>query len=213
LLGIVFSGGESPPTEIIKKALEKKCAFVAAADSGLAVVEKCGIDPDCITGDMDSVEALRLDAYPPERVMRYDCDKDYTDTELALEKVFEKGCDEVWIIGGGGGRYDHLFAIRGLFERDIFPSRWITENNDMWCIDANGKKNEFSTNIERGALVSVFPIGEGSWEVKGKGLKWPLDDLCWNRGFFSISNIAADGAFSVTAVKGRFLIVLPLPTE
>jgi thiamine pyrophosphokinase len=216
LLGIVFSGGESPPTEIIKKAVGKKCAFVVAADSGLDAAEKCGIEPDCIIGDMDSVEISRLDAYPPERVIRYDCDKDYTDTELALEKVFEKGCDEVWIIGGGGGRYDHLFAVRSLFEREVFPTRWITENNDIRCIDAKSDKNEFSTNLERGCQVSVFPIGEGSWEAKSKGLKWPLDNLCWNRGFFSISNIVTDGSFSVTAVKGRFLIIgkiVNLPLE
>jgi thiamine pyrophosphokinase len=211
LLGIVFAGGESPPLEIIKKTLGKKCAFVVAADSGLAVAEKCGITADCIIGDMDSVQAQRLAAYPPEHVIRYDCNKDYTDTELAIEKVFEKSCDEIWIIGGGGGRYDHLFAVRGLFERDIFPLRWITENNDIRCIDASVEENKFSANLECGALVSVFPIGEGSWEAKSKGLKWPLDNLCWNRGFFSISNVAADGAFSVTAEKGRFLIVLPLP--
>jgi hypothetical protein len=36
------------------------------------------------------------------------------------------------------------------------------------CIDAKSEKNEFSANLERGGQVSVFPVGEGSWEAKSK---------------------------------------------
>jgi thiamine pyrophosphokinase len=212
LLGIIFTGGESPPPQVILNLLKDKNVVIVAADSGLLAAEKAGIKPDYIVGDMDSLDASRLDAYPGECVMRYAKDKDYTDTELAFSLLREKGCDCIWIAGGGGGRIDHLLAIRCLFEREVFPCRWLTEASDIHCVDANADINALSTKLEKSAAVSVFPAGSGPWEAKSEGLKWPLEGPGWDRGSsFGISNAAPDGDFSITAVKGRFLIVLPLP--
>jgi thiamine pyrophosphokinase len=170
---------------------------------------------------MDSLEDLsRLDAYPGDRVIRCREEKDYTDTELVLSLLWEKGCDEIWLLGGGGGRMDHLFALRSLFERERFPSRWLTAGEEIFCVQAPGgvlyadgasapSENERDRKTG-GILVSVFPLGAGPWEASGRGLKWPLAGLDWNRGFFGVSNVAADGEFSIQAEKGRFLIILPL---
>ncbi|MDR1836565.1 MAG: thiamine diphosphokinase [Treponema sp.] len=214
LLGIVFTGGECPPPQIITRLIEKdaKGALLVAADSGLMAAARAGLRPDWITGDMDSIDDIsRLAAWPPERVIRHQRDKDYTDTELALLLAAEKGCDEVWIIGGGGGRIDHLFGIRSLFEREAFPRRWITEAADIRCIDANAAQRGLSTSLEKGASVSVFPLGAGPWEAGSRGLKWPLEGLPWNRGFFGLSNAAPQGDFIIKAEKGRFMVILPLP--
>jgi thiamine pyrophosphokinase len=160
---------------------------------------------------MDSVDASKLEAYPAGCVVRFEHDKDYTDTELALQKVIEKGCDEIWIIGGGGGRIDHLFAIRSLFERSIFPCRWITDSADIRCMDADTKWNALSCSVEKNAPVSVFHLGGGPWKIKRSALKWPLDDLSWDRGFFGLSNVAPNGDFCMKAEKGRFMVICPLP--
>ena len=213
MLGIIFTGGEGPPEELVRRLIEReaKGALVVAADSGLSAAQEAGLLPDWIIGDMDSIgDDSRLSALPPERVIRYESDKDYTDTELAFLFAFENGCDEIWIIGGGGGRIDHLFAIRSLFERDVFPLRWITDAADIRCLDV-AAKNELSLILQRGAVVSVFPLGRGPWRVESEGLKWPLAGLPWDRGFFGLSNVAPDGKFSVKAREGRFMIVLPLP--
>jgi len=213
-LGVIFTGGESPPLEIIRQLIdqEAKDALLVAADSGLLVADKAGLTPDFVIGDMDSLDdPSRLAALPPESVIRYEHDKDYTDTELAFSLAVEKGCDEIWIIGGGGGRIDHLFAIRSLFERDVFPRRWITNAADISCIDASAPQSELSLKLEKGAVVSVFPLGDGQWSAKSTGLKWQLEGLPWERGFFGLSNVAVDGDFSIKAQKGRFLVILPLP--
>ncbi|MDR0315398.1 MAG: thiamine diphosphokinase [Treponema sp.] len=215
--GIVFTGGEGPQPELIRRLCEGPAqgALLAAADSGLLRAEAAGLKPDWIVGDMDSLgDQARLDAYPAERIMRHATDKDHTDTELALAVLWEKGCGEIWIVGGGGGRIDHLFAIRSLFERERFPCRWITAAEDIRCIDAaDAQTGSLSLTLESGALVSVFPLGAGPWKVASRGLKWPLDDLQWNRGFFGLSNVAEAGTFSITAEQGRFMLVMPLPSE
>ncbi|MCL2066386.1 MAG: thiamine diphosphokinase [Treponema sp.] len=211
MLGVVFTGGEGPAAAVIQGALKDRDAFIVAADSGLQKAESAGISPDLIVGDMDSLDdTARLAVYPPQNVIRHKADKDATDTELAFSLVLEKGCDEVWIIGGGGGRIDHLFGIRSLFEMDIFPRRWITGFEDIHCIDAASGKKEISMNVDTGSIVSVFPLGIGPWKAKSGGLKWPLDDLRWSRGFFGLSNVAPNGQFSIRAEAGRFMVIVPL---
>jgi thiamine pyrophosphokinase len=231
LLGIVFTGGEGPCPErarrLLKAAAGKAPAaaprrlLVAAADSGLRAAEAAGIEPDFVIGDMDSLENLsRLDYYSPDRVIRCNRDKDYTDTEMALSLLWEKGCGEIWLLGGGGGRTDHLFAVRSLFERESFPSRWFTAGEDIFCVEAPGElvypaggalpPESESGRKSGGDLVSVFPLGGGPWEASSRGLKWPLEGLSWSRGFFGVSNLAPDGEFSIRALRGRFLILMPL---
>lgn len=212
LLGIVFTGGEGPQPQVIRRLIDEevKDKLLVAADSGLAAVESAGLKPDWIIGDMDSLDdESRLDAYPPERVIRHQPEKDYTDTELAFSLAVENDCDEMWIIGGGGGRIDHLFAIRSIFERDIYPCRWVTDAADIYCIDADTAKNKLSLSLKKGSPVSLFPLGNGPWEAESGGLKWPLKNLHWDRGFFGISNAASYGDFFIEALKGKFMVILP----
>jgi thiamine pyrophosphokinase len=180
--------------------------MLAAADSGLMAMEEAGLRPDWIIGDMDSLDdTRRLEKYPPDRVIRYSHDKDYTDTELALALLWEKGCDETWLIGGGGGRTDHLLAIRALFDRERSPARWITDGEDIRCL-----RESLSLSLAPGSRVSVFPAGPGPWQASSRGLQWPLDRVAWKRGSFGVSNAAPEGDFFIRAAAGRFLVISPL---
>lgn len=207
MLGIIFTGGESPDAQAVKRIVESadKDILIIAADSGFDTAMNADIKTDWVIGDMDSAKNYAgLAAMPPERVIRHERDKDFTDTELAVLLAAEKGCNEIWIIGGGGGRIDHLFGIRSLFDRDFFPRRWITALEDIYCIDGKSEK----WTVSGGAIVSVFPAGDGPWEAASSGLKWQLDGVSWSRGFFGLSNIAVSGEFSITAKKGRFMVIL-----
>jgi thiamine pyrophosphokinase len=168
--------------------------------------EAAGLRPDWIVGDMDSLDdPRRLNSYPAGRVIRSPRDKDDTDTELLLALLWEQGCDEVWLAGGGGGRLDHLLAIQALFEREKSPDRWITAGEDV-CRIGEGRILERG----RGGTVSVFPLGTGPWQAESRGLKWPLAGLPWKRGFFGISNLAGESGFSIRALRGNFLVIMPL---
>jgi thiamine pyrophosphokinase len=205
--GILFIGGDGPPGRLCKN-LASGAGLIAAADSGLIAAENAGIRPDWIIGDMDSLDdPLRLLSYPPERILRYPKDKDFTDTELALRFLHGEGCFSICIAGGGGGRIDHLFAIRSLFERESPPDRWLTAREDIYCVDSG---QELFLPLKAGSLVSVFPLGSGPWEAASRGLKWPLNGLNWDRGFFGISNIAETGSFSVQVIRGRLMVIVPI---
>ncbi len=203
--GVAFIGGEGP-SPVQWGRIKGPYDLLVAADSGLAAAEEAALRPDWIVGDMDSLQDRgRLSSYPPERVLVYPVDKDFTDTELALNLLWDKGCDEVWIVGGGGGRLDHTLALRALFDRSPFPNRWITAREDIWLVSAS-----FEKTVDEGSMVSIFPAGNGPWSVESRGLTWPLGGLSWSRGFFGISNIAKTGSFSLRVRAGRFLVILPL---
>ena len=207
MLGIVFTGGERPEAGVLKK-IARAADILVAADSGLMAMEEAGIKPDWIVGDMDSLDdPARLNKYPAGMLLRFPPEKDFTDTELALNLLKDKGCDKIWIAGGGGGRLDHLFAIRALFEREDSPDRWLTGNEEIRCLK-DGELIE--AKLPRGSLVSVFPLGEQPWQAESSGLKWPLRGLAWNKGGLGLSNAAQEGSFKIRSVRGRFLVIMPL---
>jgi thiamine pyrophosphokinase len=219
MLGVVFAGAEGPQPKRLKRLLENLAAtetLLVAADSGLILAESAGLRPDWIIGDMDSLNSEspnggeeHLKSYPPERVIRHVTDKDFTDTELALSLLWEKGCDEAWIVGGGGGRIAHILGIRDLFEREQFPRRWITANEDIYCIDkAINGTDSLALTVKQGCLVSVFPLGVGPWKAESRGLKWSLDNVLWERGIYGLSNVALETEFAISATQGRFMVII-----
>jgi len=206
-LGIVFTGGEGPRPELLRQIIGGNEALYAAADSGLMLAEAAGIKPDWIIGDMDSLDSeKRLSAYPAGKIIRCAADKDFTDTELAITLLREKNCTAVWVAGGGGGRTDHLFGIRELFEGEKFPCRWITATDDIYCVESGNP--EWKQTPEPGQLVSVFLLGTGPWEAESRGLKWPLDNVQWKRGMTGLSNVATAGKTEIKVKRGRFMVIL-----
>ncbi|GMO14661.1 MAG: hypothetical protein Pg6A_00310 [Termitinemataceae bacterium] len=201
--GVAFIGGEAPAPELCRSFV-KGAALVAAADSGLITAENAGVFPDWIVGDMDSLCCeQRLAAYPKERVLRYQRDKDSTDTELAVELLFKKGCKQVDLIGGGGGRLAHIAAIFALFDGETPPNRWLTSREEAVLI-----RFDFSAKLKLGTVVSVFPAGNGPWQAKSEGLNWSLDNVKWKRGVHGISNRAVSENVFIQACCGVFLIII-----
>lgn len=202
---LIFIGGSGPDPEKYKKLLGPS-DLVIAADSGLIRAEAFGYQPDWIVGDMDSLEDVsRLSVYSQDRIIRYPPDKDFTDTELALNLAWDKGCSMTTLIGGSGGRTDHVLAIISLFERNKVPSRWFTDSELVFPLE-----NNLELNLPLNTLLSLFPVGPGPWEAESEGLKWPLNGLFWERGSFGLSNKTCNPFASIRVRSGRFLVFIPL---
>ncbi len=203
---IVFIGGEGPTPEYCRTIIgEEPTSFILAADSGLIAAEAAGYRPDWIIGDMDSLpDASCLSRYPEKKIIRYPVDKDYSDTELALQLAIEQGADEVWLVGGGGGRLDHTLAIVALFDRPGAPQRWYTRNESIYFL-----QRELTISVDIDSLISIFPAGTDPWKITGEGLKWPVDGVQWYRGFFGLSNRTICTSVHLVAEQGAFLVVVP----
>ena len=198
---ILFIGGDPPPRQTAHSYL-RTADCVIAADSGAHTAELFGVSIDILIGDMDSIG----DGPQPEaaEVVRYPRDKDYTDTELGLREARRRGADDVTIIGGGGGRLDHLLGIYQLFNRSEPPRAWLSSQGSAFYVDA-----EIRLNLPTGSLISVFPLGEGEVRLRSRGLHWPLNALHWRLGDCGISNVSTAPEIVVSPECGAALVVVP----
>jgi thiamine pyrophosphokinase len=80
------------PNEIFSfyKNIDYNRDFIIAVDAGLNRVNKLGIEPDLIVGDMDTVSPELLAKYPNTKKINYEMQKNHTDTELAVLWCLEK---------------------------------------------------------------------------------------------------------------------------
>ncbi len=202
LTGCVFTGGEGPPLRQAAPHLAE-AAVTVAADSGLLLARRLGVFPDYLVGDMDSLpDRENLTEFPSGRVLRHPRDKDFTDTELGVRLLREKGCGRIVILGAGGGRLDHLLAVHALFSRDPAPDLWLTDGEEVGLV-----RDRYVLRRWKGRLVSFFPLGPGPVRMRSRGLQWPLDTLEWGPGDFGVSNRVVEDPAEVVMVSGRLLAV------
>jgi len=96
-----------------------------------------------------------------------------------------------------------------LFERDRYPRRWITANEDIYCIEGGDAENGcLKLALKQGNLVSVFTLGSGPWKAESKGLKWELGGARLERGLFGLSNVAITDEIEINAEQGRFMVII-----
>lgn len=204
--GILITGGEQPDFNIIKGCFPAESgikSYICAADSGLDYCLKNSISPDYILGDMDSLSNKKiLKDFSPEIVEEHPSEKDHTDSELGLEHLKKSGCDEIIMIGGGGGRLDHLLALLSLFDRPSPPDYWFTAHEEIIHID-----NVYAGRASAGEMVSLFPVGTQECTMTSTGLKWPLDHLRWNKGDVGISNRLETDDYSIRMKTGRLILI------
>ena len=203
--GVVVTGGKIPNRRVIEPFLSGETVIVAA-DSGVDNAHRLGLSPDFAVGDFDSIENPDLlERLPSDRVFRHPRDKDLTDTELALAILAERDIFGSVILGGGGGRLDHLLALVSLFHRNPGPSLWITHNAIIRRLTA-----DHAIETGKGTTVSFFPLGGEPCRMTTTGLKWPLDDLKWGPGDVGLSNETTERTITVTVSSGALLMVRPL---
>jgi thiamine pyrophosphokinase len=203
--GLLLIGGAGPGRDALS-AIVGDMELVVAADSGLDLALSAGLVPELVVGDMDSLsDRTLLDRFEPSRLLIFPREKDETDTEIGLRVMLERGCTDITIAGGGGGRLDHGLGIIALFERENPPSRWLTGKEDIHLV-----RREAQFMGWGGSTVSVFPVGERAAEMHSEGLKWPLDGLEFRRGFAGISNVAVSDRVRVEVGVGRLLVIRSL---
>ena len=207
---LLVTGGEAPPRGRLASRFGD-FRLICAADSGLDTLVAWGIAPDIVVGDMDSVSSPALvELFPLAELLLASREKDETDTELGLSALAARGADRIVLAGGGGGRLDHLLAIRVIFERrgpGRRPIEWHTSREAVYLVEAGGS---LSLDALAGSIVSVFPLASGASSMSSAGLRWPLGALRWGPGECGVSNVADEGPFRVSAGEGDLLVVLAL---
>lgn len=199
---VVFTGGLGPSFEVIREVLENSEISIAA-DSGWDLAAGMGVRPDYYIGDMDSIhDHAGLSVLPEDRIMKHPVDKDWTDTELAIKFLEDNNYRDIVLIGGGGGRIDHLLALIALFNRKNKPAEWFTSTEHIIYAE---RDCELECII--GQTVSIFSCGIQESVVSTKGLKWELIEYRTSPVQFSISNTALKNCITCKIHSGSVLIM------
>lgn len=173
---------------------------IICADSGYDTAISLGLVPTCVVGDLDSTNLRR--ELEEKGIKACSHDKDETDTELALQKLFAE--DSYDLIGGGGGRIDHVLAIFALFNKYNPPKTWFTEAETMHLI---GKEmREFDMKDVRS--VSFIPVDLSKTAfVNSEGLVWELQNYEISAHSLSISNRANAQDVKLVSTEQVFCVI------
>ena len=184
---------------------------VITADKGLLYAKKLNIKPDIILGDFDSCSKDIMQEFSTDQKIIVPCEKDDTDTGLAIQKAIETGADEILMIGGTGTRLDHVQNNIILFFF-VFVAR-VKKKKKAELVDANNRisvlnhEDTISKKDQFGKYVSLIPI----YEARGvtlTGFKYPLKDhtLVFEQSL-AISNEleAEEGIISFS--EGKLLLI------
>jgi thiamine pyrophosphokinase len=149
-------------------------ALVIAADSGVTEAERLGFHVDLLVGDLDSAdpEAVGRVEAAGGTIERHPTDKDASDLELAMGAAVAADVRRIVVVGGDGGRFDHLLGNALLLASPRFADVDIEAVlGGARIVVVRGDRDVSGTP---GALVTLFALG-GSARVTTEGLRWSLD--------------------------------------
>lgn len=225
LRAVVLAGGDPLPASVLAEAADAidAAGLVVAADAGLAHAVRVGRTVDAVVGDLDSVDPDQLAAAERSgaRIHRHPADKDATDLALALDLVRayvaaaardDSGASgrrvDVTVIGGHGGREDHLLANALLLGSERYASLRLRA---LWGgAVLRVVRDRTTLEGEVGSLVSLLALHGPAHGVTTEGLRFALDTATLHPGSsLGLSNRLSAPRARVSVELGVLLVVQP----
>lgn len=204
--GYIFCSGPIRDYTVISQ-FHFENAKIICADGGFVHAEKLGLKPDMIIGDQDSINR----AYPlnvPQKI--YPTNKDFTDTNLALDYAMSIGCEEIIILGGIGGRIDHEFSHFCLLQYGLFMGikvYLVDEKNIIWM---ENRPFELHKSAVEKKYVSFFPYGGEVRDFSVHGLLYTAENMTLrcDRVQASSNEFAQEETAKISFSSGTVLVIL-----
>lgn len=177
--------------------------LIIAADGGYDKALKLGLKADVFVGDMDSVKTEVCETVK----IKLPVEKDFTDTEAAIEYAIEKGAEKIDIIGAIGTRFDHSMANACLLKKYVktgLDIRILDSHNEIFAIEGNvlikGRKDE---------TLSLIPLDGTVFGVTMKGFYYPLENADIKIGTtLTISNVITCDEAEINIKEGVVLAII-----
>ncbi|MBI2324596.1 MAG: thiamine diphosphokinase [Chloroflexi bacterium] len=202
---VVVAHGEVDPGDI---AHVRGADLVIAADGGSVHLERWGIAPHLIVGDLDSIDERTRSRISRLQVERHPAEKDKTDTELAVDRALAAGADEVVLIGAlGGARLDHAVANTLLLALEhVSPRVRLVRGALSMRVIHGGQRADLLGR--EGDLVTLVAVGGDAQGVVTAGLRYPLRSETLRLGSSrGVSNEIGAAAASVSVGAGCLLVI------
>ena len=199
----IYTGGTIFPDGITDHP--KGEDITIAADSGVKNAALLGVTPAFAVGDFDSFPETEI---PREtEITAVPAEKDFTDTQFAVDLALSHEATEIVIVGGLGGRLDHTLSNLGILEklyrmgvRAIFTDG----NNRVRYIEST------SELIPRShyRYLSILAVTDKVKGVSVEGGKYPLKNAKLSRiNQFAVSNEIEKNCALISVKKGGIFII------
>jgi thiamine pyrophosphokinase len=193
------------------RALVAGAETVIAADGGALALERWGIVPHLVVGDLDSLGRERAEALGKlgAKIIPYPVAKDESDLELALRYAVESGAQDILLLGAfGGQRLDHALANAMLLADPAYRGLGLRAVQGTTQIRAVHANDSAALAGPIGALVTLLAVRGDAKGVRTVGLKYPLagDTLHFGRSR-GLSNVVTALPASVSLEHGVLLVI------
>ena len=205
---IIFSGGTLEEWALREV---REGDWLIGADRGSLYLIRNGLTPDLSIGDFDSVTpAEKREIHQASREFQ-DCDpvlKDYTDTEMAIERALEQNPSEILLLGVLGTRFDHSLANVHLLvkchNRGV-PCRIADQHNELLIAGPGTLSLRWKSRFSHVSLLPLTPKVTG---ITLTGFRYPLDDATLTMGqSLGISNVLEEPSGSIKTAEGLLLVI------
>ena len=85
---LIIAGAPEYDIDLIKEQSQNN-DLIICADKGYSYAKSAGVKPDIVIGDFDSFTDTVSGDF---EILRFNTDKDFTDTHICVDKALEKGC-------------------------------------------------------------------------------------------------------------------------
>ena len=203
MTAFIYTGGTICPEGITDHPRGEDITI--AADSGYRNAKLLRVNIDIAVGDFDSLDPREIGKNA--EIMTVPAEKDFTDTQMAVDVALSRNADHIVIIGGLSGRVDHTLSNLGILEKlYAMGIRAILAdgNNRVRYINAT------SELIPRGhyryfSLLAADSIVKG---VTIEGGKYPLKNAKIKRTHqFAVSNEIEKNCALISVKKGGLFII------
>jgi thiamine pyrophosphokinase len=203
---VVFAAGVGQPATVTVPA----GAVVVAADGGAEVALALGIGVDVVVGDFDSIssESVAILERSGARIERHPREKDATDLALAFDAALAFGPRRILLVGGWGGRLDHLLGELWLLGAEAYAA--VEVDALLGAAAVHVVRGERLLAGTPGEVVSLLALHGPAVRVVTEGLVYPLRGETLPAGSSrGVSNVFAAEEARISLERGVLLAVRP----
>ena len=206
---VLIVGGGNEPSGKLLEDYAKKVDKIIGVDRGCSYLLKNNIYPHYIVGDFDSInrddiKKLEIDSI---KKFKYNCEKDSTDSDIAMEIALNMEFSEIYMIAMTGSRLDHSFANLGLLSKANGAGAIayiINETNKIYLLEESSKIKK--DNSYR--YISFLAYCDKVENFNIKNAKYDLENYTLYLGDNrTVSNEFLEEDIELEFTKGKILVI------
>lgn len=199
---VILANGEFPTQPTLLEEL-RNAEFLAVCDGAICHLERLGIEPSVIIGDLDSITE-KLRAKYTQKLIHIK-EQESNDLSKAFFHCVGLGYDEFVILGGTGKREDHTLGNISLLSVFSKYCQSVVMKSDFGIFSIHQTPCEIA--CKKGEQISLFSLNPQA-TFSSQGLKYPLKDLAlpiWANG--TLNEALAESFALCCDVEGERIIV------